>query len=81
MSHYQMQIVRCEECKEQVTLFPRSYKKNHIVLNRLNGSRVVINKKEGNIWYESGKTCDKFLCEKCEGRQPAPVKAAKEATK
>ena len=70
MASYPMQTVKCGECGEMVNLFPRSYKKNHIVLNRLNGNRVITNKKQGNIWYESGKTSDKFLCEKCEGLLP-----------
>jgi hypothetical protein len=68
MSSYPSVNVKCGECGEAVILFPRSHKKNHVVLNRLNGNRVVINKQAGNVWYESGKTSDKFLCEACESQ-------------
>ena len=74
MATYQSVLLICGHCKENIVLFPRSFKKNHIVLNRLIGDRVVIQKKEPReVWYESGKTSDKMLCSKCESRLPEPA--------
>jgi hypothetical protein len=67
MTHYQSVIIKCGICGSSVLLFPRSKRKTYIVLNRLNGNRVVIyNENPPRVWYEGGHEFDKLLCKNCE---------------